>query len=378
MAQMKYPHIEVVGGPGERGRQYGTQAADRVRRSIDAYRSIFEDLGRDWDDVLATARQFEPSVRGYDERYLEEMRGIADGAGVPYEHVLAINIRTEIISPATAGEAGVGAECSAVAILPEATASGHTLIAQNWDNLPHTAETVVVLEARQDDGPNFVTVVEAGLLAKSGFNSAGIGVTTNALITDDDVGDPEGVPLHVILRGILDSTSLAEAVGAIRDHKRASSSNYLIAHADGTAIDVEATPGLVTSSYVLEPQDGVLLHTNHFTSPEFDGEDVLVVTAPDSLSRLDQLGGRMRGKEGHLDVDDIKGALTDHEHFPKSLCCHPDPNAVRPSARSTASVIMDLDTYRLWLAEGNPCEVGYHEFDYSELMASGSMQAAHT
>ena len=36
----------------------------------------------------------------------------------------------------------------------------------------------------QDDGPDFVTVVEAGLLAKTGMNSSGIGLATNALVTD--------------------------------------------------------------------------------------------------------------------------------------------------------------------------------------------------
>jgi isopenicillin-N N-acyltransferase-like protein len=56
-----------------------------------------------------------------------------------------------------------------------------------------------VLEVRQDEGPDFVTVVEAGLLAKTGMNAAGLGLVTNALVTDADVGEP-GLPYHVLLR----------------------------------------------------------------------------------------------------------------------------------------------------------------------------------
>jgi hypothetical protein len=41
----------------------------------------------------------------------------------------------------------------------------------------HAARTLVVLEVRQPDGPNFVTVVEAGLLAKTGMNAAGLGLS---------------------------------------------------------------------------------------------------------------------------------------------------------------------------------------------------------
>ena len=54
----------------------------------------------------------------------------------------------------------------------------------------------MVLEAEQDEGPRFVTVVEAGLLAKFGLNSAGVGILTNALVCDGDTGEP-GVPYHV-------------------------------------------------------------------------------------------------------------------------------------------------------------------------------------
>jgi hypothetical protein len=84
-------------------------------------------------------------------------------------------------------EAGPGFK--ELAVLPGASENGHTLLGQNWDWLIHAWETTVVLESEQDQGPNFVTVVEAGLLAKTGMNAAGLGLVTNTLVSDRDIGE---------------------------------------------------------------------------------------------------------------------------------------------------------------------------------------------
>ena len=137
------------------------------------------------------------------------------------------------------------------------------IIGQNWDWLLHAARTLVVLEVRQDEGPDFVTVVEAGLLAKTGMNAAGLGLVTNALVTDADVGEP-GLPYHVLLRAVLDCTTVTEALQVLQAGLRSSSANYLIAHASGAALDIEAAPGDFTRLYPVYPEGGVLRHTNHF------------------------------------------------------------------------------------------------------------------
>lgn len=36
----QFPHVRVTGPAEERGRQYGEQARDRVRRSVTAYREL--------------------------------------------------------------------------------------------------------------------------------------------------------------------------------------------------------------------------------------------------------------------------------------------------------------------------------------------------
>ena len=174
--------------------------------------------------------------------------------------------------------------CSALAYAPPLGQSGSTLLGQNWDWLLHSAQTLVVLEVRPDEGPDFVTVVEAGLLAKTGMNAAGLGLVTNALVTDADVGQP-GLPYHVLLRAVLDCATVTEALQVLQAGQRSSSANYLIAHASGAALDIEAAPGDFTRLYPLFPEDGVLAHTNHFLAPRIDPVDLSLWAMPSSAVR---------------------------------------------------------------------------------------------
>jgi isopenicillin-N N-acyltransferase-like protein len=370
---VSYPHVRVEGGPRERGRQYGEQARDRVRISLEAYAEVFGHIaGWDWEKVTAEAHLYEPAIAAYDERYLEEVRGIAEGAGVGTVDILALNTRSEVMFAAKARQAARAHECSSIAVLPSASADGHTLIGQNWDWLLHCFDTVVVLEARQDEGPDFVTVVEAGLLAKTGMNSSGIGLATNALVTDQDVGKP-AIPFHVILRAILDAETISDTLVAMQRAPRSSSANYLVAHDDGIAIDVEAAPGDFSRLYLLFPEDGVLLHTNHFLSPGLEAKDVSVWVMPDSPFRLARVREAAAAERGRLSTETLAQLLGDHVNFPLGVCCHPDTRLDRYDQGATvASVIMDLDARRMWLADGHPCTTPYRELDYSGFLSKSS------
>ena len=100
------PRVRVEGTSYERGRQYGAQARDRVRRSVQAYRQVFAHYaGWDWPAVRRAAAAFQAPVAGFRPAYLEEMRGIADGAGLDLADVLAINVRTEVMYAAKARQA---------------------------------------------------------------------------------------------------------------------------------------------------------------------------------------------------------------------------------------------------------------------------------
>ena len=378
-------HVRVTGTSYERGRQYGAQASARVRLSVQAYQRAFAHFaGWDWATVRREAARFEAPVGKFRPGYLEEMRGIADGAGLDLTDVLAINVRTEVMYSAKARQAPraapstprkVPAECSAFAYVPTQNPPrapgapgqpGSVLLGQNWDWLLHSAQTLVVLEVRPDEGPDFVTVVEAGLLAKTGMNAAGLGLVTNALVTDADVGEP-GLPYHVLLRAVLDCATVTEALQVLQAGLRSSSANYLIAHASGTALDIEAAPGDFTRLYPLFPADGVLVHTNHFLAPRIDPVDLSLWAMPSSAVRLHRLRAAATAAAATAKpptLDDFHALFADHADYPNSICAHPDP-ADHPSEQGAtiASVLMDLNARRIWLAAGHPCQVPHELLD---------------
>jgi isopenicillin-N N-acyltransferase-like protein len=360
MGETLFPRVRVEGGALERGRQYGEQAAERIRRNVEIYRRVFQHYaGWDWDQVATHATAYVAPIAAYRAHFIDEMHGIAAGAGLAFEDVLALNVRTEIMFAAVARAAA--GECTAVVALPEATADGHTLLAQNWDWKPDAAETVVLLEAEPDRGPRFITAVEAGLLAKTGMNAAGIGLVTNALVADQDQGTP-GVPYHAVLRAILESERMTEAMLAVTYHWRASSANYLIAHRDGEAINAEAAPGDYARVYTAFPEGGIYSHTNHFICPGFDLKDVGLWDGPGSLFRQHRAQKFLERLRGTCDVGALQEILADHFNYPNAICAHPDPDLARVEQYATVfSIVMDLSAGIMWLASGNPCDAEYQE-----------------
>ncbi len=67
-----FPHIRVEGGPRERGRAYGEQARDRVRRSLEAYGEVFRHYaGWDWPRVTEQAARYREPIARAGAKYLD-------------------------------------------------------------------------------------------------------------------------------------------------------------------------------------------------------------------------------------------------------------------------------------------------------------------
>jgi isopenicillin-N N-acyltransferase-like protein len=357
-APFPFPLVDVEGDARERGRQYGRLAADRIATSLRVYMAAW--TAGDGGDaartaLLARARAFEPVIGDRYPELLEEMRGIAEGAGRALEEIVALNARTELLYGATPGGAPDG--CTGAALLPERT-GGRVIIGQNWDWRPACREAAIVLRVTPDRGPSFLTFVEAGMLARSGMNSAGIGLCGNFLNSDFD-GKHPGVPIPVIRRAILMSASLPTAVGEVLRAPRAFSSNHLLAHRDGEAVDLEAAPPDVFHVFA---EDGLLVHSNHFKGAQGRVRDTGLARYPDSLFRDRRVRSHLTAQGGPLGVKDLQDALRDHFGRPDSVCRH---RAARPDGteiETVASVVMDLTEGELWLCPGPVCENEYRRF----------------
>jgi isopenicillin-N N-acyltransferase-like protein len=256
---------------------------------------------------------------------------------VDAEALLAINARTELLSPL------VGGECS---LLAEA-GDGGAVIAQNWDWHPALAGSLVVWRVRRPDGSWFATLTEAGMLAKLGVSSAGVACGLNFLRSSRD-GVAAGIPVHVLLRVVLDRCeSVGAALRLLATAPVRASACLTLAGADGVTVAIELSPG--GWRLVFPGADGRLAHTNHFLAGPAAGEDLEALEAPSTALRLWDL--RRLDAAAPLDA-----ALRSHVGAPESVCRHEREADPWPERRATlASVVLDAGARSMRVAPGPPC-----------------------
>lgn len=353
MPNSPYPIIRVSGSAYERGRQHGEAARDRVAQSVDIYRTAFATSpGLTWAEVVNRASGFAGVIERAAPEILVEMTGIADGAGFTRDEIVAINCRTEILFGTRTVDTASAHECTTIAVTPAASRDGTTILGKNWDWRAACQESVIILQAEQDDGPNFVMIVEAGMIGRDGFNEHGIAVCGNLLRSTKD-GSRPGVPVPLIRRRVLNSTRLDDALGAVMNAERAASTNYIIAHDSGIIVNFEASPEQV---YPVYPEAGLLTHSNHFTSTAAQVQAIGCDVGPDSLYRNQRVRDLLVPKIGQITVDDVQAALRDHTGHPKSVCRHEDErDTAEQRTASIASIVIDLGARTMYVASGPPC-----------------------
>ena len=239
-----FPVVDVAGSAFERGRAHGEKARQRVERSLANYAALFSFNGMAWDEAQRRGAAYRDVIGTFDPALLEEMEGIARGAGRPFSEILALNARTELLPPSFLTGADAG-ECTAIAVSPLASSTRETLLAQNWDWIGSQREAMIVLRVRdgtgQEDAPACLTLTEAGMLAKIGFNASGLGVCLNILRSVHDGARP-GVPVHVLLRALLKCDSVHGAVARAARLSFGGSSNILMADRAGECASLEFSP----------------------------------------------------------------------------------------------------------------------------------------
>jgi isopenicillin-N N-acyltransferase-like protein len=347
-----FPVIDIAGGAHERGRTHGRLARERVGRSLANYARLFASCGLGWDEVQRRGAAYRDVVGNLEADLLEEIEGIASGAGCEESEILALNARTELLPPKFLGAPGTDAgECTAIAVQPGASATGGTLLAQNWDWLGVQREALIFLRL----GNRFLTLTEAGMLAKIGLNRHGFGVCLNILRSPGD-GKRPGVPVHVLLRALLACEGVQEAIALASRLSFGGSSNVLCADAAGGAASLELSPMGVR---VLGAEAGTLCHTNHFIAAGTEGWQAQLADNLSTEPRLARARAHAgaRPKQG---LDDLERMLRDESEGFLSICRHPDPSLPEEARIETvASVVMELGRGAMHVAPDIPSRTEY-------------------
>ncbi|MEO8136720.1 MAG: C45 family peptidase [Betaproteobacteria bacterium] len=365
-----FPIIDISGAARDRGRQYGIAARDRIQHSIATYARLFAWCGMAWGAAQMRALGYRDVIAATSADLLEEIGGIADGAGVTEAEILTLNARTEILPPTHPAPPADGwhealarnraaavpdwGECTALAVLPASSRDGRTWLAQNWDWIGAQRAAMVLLRVTDEHGRRLLTLTEAGMLAKIGCNDRGFGVCLNILRSVDDGQEP-GVPVHVLLRHLLSADDVATACATARALRHGASSNLLIADRGGHAASIEVSPRGAT---IIEPTGGTLAHTNHFLDPAQAVHAAALNPLASTEQRLEcALAHAARAPLGRME---IQALLQDTSGGAFAVCRVPDP-ALDPEVRveSVAGVVMDLVETTLWVAPDVPARVAF-------------------
>lgn len=350
MAQSVHQYIRLSGTPRERGLAYGRAAKERIRRVIEEYGILFEkEAGTNWEQAKKAAAVYEKPIAEYRPDLIEEMKGIAEGAGVLFETILTMNCRSEVMfaKADTAEDA-----CSAIGVPPEASGNGKTYLGQNWDWWSIGRGTTVILEVEQSPFARALIVTEAGLVGGKGMNECGVGLTMNALSARKGQA---GVPVHILMRHALSQPTVPKAIDAIAKPVRAGAACIGLASGDGLVVMVEAAPRNLD---ILLCDGKPLCHTNHWLSPLMAlGDEASRYSFTSTYTRLDRVRRLSALEAGHLRRKNLFHIFSDHAGCPDSVCRHDDPELPEYHRHSSVwSMVIDLGSRTLWLTEGCPCE----------------------
>ena len=335
-----YPLYRAKGTHRELGRQHGEQAAEHIKHHLDVM-CAGSKLSR--ASMRKRAAAFEPMFDRHCPHLLDEMRGLAEGAGVTAEEAMACSIRGEI------GNAKEG--CTAYAIGHERTAQREILAGQNSDMTNEILPLAYVLHLQPVGKPEVLMWTFGGMLGYHGMNSAGVAHFANAL-----GGGPKGrfaMPHYPLKRMMLECTTLDEVIELFHRVPLASNGNYVLCDSRGI-LDIEATTA--GPEIIRDGNAGFIAHTNHFLCPRYALKENFDRSWKDSFPRIEKINTLIESKSSGVSVEDIKTFLRNHSGWPTSICRHDG------ESRTVASLIAEPSKRRMHVAAGNPCENQYKTY----------------
>ena len=219
------------------GYQHGMLLKDHVRQNV---HYLLEVKGQEklklFGQEVMTARDAVRAIVAGQRKYvprefLEELDGLADGAGVAREDVQLANFIPEMF------------HCSGFAVMNKATRDGtlyHGRVldyAVDWQLQDHA----VLIVAEPDGGIPFVNVSYAGFIGSvTGMNAAGVSIGE---MGGEGLGHWDGVPMAFLVREALErAKTLDEAMAVFRDQPRTCQYYYVIADGNSNrAVGMEAS-----------------------------------------------------------------------------------------------------------------------------------------
>lgn len=334
--------IQLSGTPKDIGFQHGELLKDQIHHTLSSYKEWFLIHLESENNVLDAAKSFKKLIGEYNPDYITEIDHIALGAEVKEPLWLyALNSRTELVVPQKN-------ECTAL-VFPL-----HNIIGQTWDWAQFLEGQFAVMEIEFQSGHKILQLTEAGMIGKIGMNNQGLGLTLNLIRIQDR--ELKGVPVHIVLRAILESTDIDSAFAEIRRSGNGKASSVILSQT-GNSVIVEFI-GTETHQKVID--ESFYVHTNHYLYAPGSikvAEDSYI----DSVyrySKATDLGKRIRD----YTMDEMIKILSDRSNLEYPILADFEPYSLVGSCGTLATVVMDLENACMKIRVGNPSSSVF-EFD---------------
>ncbi|QBE48301.1 C45 family autoproteolytic acyltransferase/hydolase [Leucobacter triazinivorans] len=335
-------HLEVAGAtPRDLGRSRGAALRGSLGGAYTRYAELFRVLGVDEERERDAVARIVAALRGWRPALIEQLEGVAEGAGVEFSNVVALNARTEILA---LGEKP-SSECSTFTTEVGARRYG----VQTWD---WHVELDPFWHTHAVDGPGlrYAGLTEQGILSKIGVNEAGLALHFNILGHRED--RPEGVPMHLLSSVVLsECRSVHDAIELIREAPVASSSAFTMLDAE-RAVSVEMSPAGV---FVIEAEGGSVQRTNHFQHETPLSAQKSELYEPDSTERLELMRARLSEGLPAASADLVRVLLTEEGEAP--LTCRADMSQGYGERWATlATIVTDPVARTIRILDGMPTD----------------------
>jgi hypothetical protein len=182
---MTLTHMELAGQPYDLGYHHGQICPDLVHRAYEFYST---GLPLEGEALAAALSRLEAGLLDWAPEAVEELHGIADGAKLPYPHVLTLNLFADLYN------------CTVIG-LPQ-TSDG-PLIGKTDDGNPEEVELEIFQRIRPTYGYSLMQYTMAGTIwCTGGMNEHGLALAMTGLRPGRRPQGP-GLPKLIVKRWLL-------------------------------------------------------------------------------------------------------------------------------------------------------------------------------
>ena len=338
---MAMPVIETAGSPYDLGYQHGRQAAEQVQATF--HRFCNYEVG-DAATREALTAVIEATVAKRRPEALEEIRGIAAGAGMNYAQIRDLNFSGELWS-----ETFLDPPRRACTLVGLAQTPHGELIGKSLDVTEGDEAYVLAQRVQPVNGYRFVHLTFAGTIwTDGGVNECGLAEVNSSLCTC--AHNWQGYPPFLLLRELLECCANVEEATrrAIERDAINYGNNILLADESGDLAVVERS---VTRQALRRRADdtSMLIATNHSLTPELaevlGGGKVLLTNSRERFERLLELSPTP--PDSLAGLENLFRAHTQ----PGGFCQHGQGNL-----HTIAALIVAPRPRQIWVAHGAPCQ----------------------